>query len=204
MCLLRLYPTESLPGGATLQVAHTLQGHTSSVRALSASRSARRLLFSGGARASLKVWSIGEPCELGWCHGVHYFVFPQPGDDTEVCLDTGLFLCDDVQEKKRKKRSKFKPLGADVLPECRVMALSSFPLHEMYSGSSQADLVHTLHYVAAGCSDALIRYRGEDRGHVVVRGSDDDISTGSISTMKRSEYSPPSNRCSRVGIVCSA
>ena len=48
-------------GGIPLQVIHTLQGHASCVKALSTSRSAaKRLLFSGGARASLKVWSIGE------------------------------------------------------------------------------------------------------------------------------------------------
>ena len=46
-----------------IKVVATLQGHISSVRALSCSPSVRsdgrRLLFSGGARASLKVWSVG-------------------------------------------------------------------------------------------------------------------------------------------------
>lgn len=55
VCLLRLHPASD-----ALEVSHTLQGHASSVKALSVSRSARHLLFSGGARASLKVWSIGE------------------------------------------------------------------------------------------------------------------------------------------------
>lgn len=76
----------------------------------------------------------------------------------EVCLDAGLYLCDDAQIRRRKKRSKFKPLGSEVLPECRVMALTSFPVHEVYSCSSLPNLGHTYHYVAAGCSDALIRY----------------------------------------------
>lgn len=45
-----------------IKVVKTLQGHISSVRALSCSVSGngegKKLLFSGGARASLKVWSI--------------------------------------------------------------------------------------------------------------------------------------------------
>ena len=53
------------PGSATqyIKVVATLQGHISSVRALSCSPSGwsdgNKLLFSGGARASLKVWGIG-------------------------------------------------------------------------------------------------------------------------------------------------
>lgn len=46
-----------------IKVVKTLQGHISSVRALSCSVSGidkdKKILFSGGARASLKVWSIG-------------------------------------------------------------------------------------------------------------------------------------------------
>ena len=46
-----------------IKVVGTLQGHISSVRALSCSPSGRndgnRLLFSGGARASLKAWNVG-------------------------------------------------------------------------------------------------------------------------------------------------
>ena len=46
-----------------IKVIRTLQGHISSVRALSSSVGVRgedkKLLFSGGARASLKVWCIG-------------------------------------------------------------------------------------------------------------------------------------------------
>ena len=46
-----------------IKVVKTLQGHISSVKALSCSVSGKdedkKLLFSGGARASLKVWSIG-------------------------------------------------------------------------------------------------------------------------------------------------
>lgn len=47
-----------------IKVVDVLQGHISSVRALSCSPSGRsdakrQLLFSGGARASLKVWCVG-------------------------------------------------------------------------------------------------------------------------------------------------
>lgn len=63
ICLLRLCLEESLsPRGNCLEVLHTLQGHVSSVKALdtSSSSSGKLLLFSGGARASLKVWSVGK------------------------------------------------------------------------------------------------------------------------------------------------
>ncbi len=76
------------------------------------------------------------------------------GKEYEVCLEAGMFLNEDVTVKK-KKRAKFKPLSSDVLPECRVMALTSFPLSVVYSAGLQ---LQKLHYVATGCSDALIRY----------------------------------------------
>ncbi len=58
--LVQLCPRESSSLCGALTVLHTLQGHLSSVRALSTSASGKNqlLLFSGGARASLKVWSI--------------------------------------------------------------------------------------------------------------------------------------------------
>ena len=62
VCLVNLQPSS---GGHTLamKTEKFIQGHISSVRALSTSRSMRgllhqTLLFSGGARASLKVWKI--------------------------------------------------------------------------------------------------------------------------------------------------
>ena len=56
--LLRLHPREILHD-ISLDLIHTIQGHVSSVKALSCSQSSdKSLLFSGGARASLKVWSI--------------------------------------------------------------------------------------------------------------------------------------------------
>ena len=62
--LVRLRPGRSENTAPCIKVVATLQGHISSVRALSCSQSDRsggsnRLLFSGGARASLKVWSVG-------------------------------------------------------------------------------------------------------------------------------------------------
>lgn len=59
ICLLKLCP-EAVSQPGSLEVVHSLQGHVSSVKALSSSCCERILLFSGGARASLKVWSVGE------------------------------------------------------------------------------------------------------------------------------------------------
>ena len=59
MCLVAISPLNSF-----LRVLKTLTGHLSSVKALSSSESFlgkdRKILFSGGARASLKAWSL--PC----------------------------------------------------------------------------------------------------------------------------------------------
>ena len=60
LCLLSLQPSSD---GDSLDVSERrfLQGHISTVRALSTSPSGQRshtLLFSGGGRASLKVWKI--------------------------------------------------------------------------------------------------------------------------------------------------
>ena len=59
ICLLRVCSDEvSSPN--SLQVLQTLQGHVSSVKALSCSSCGeKKLLFSGGSRASVKVWTIG-------------------------------------------------------------------------------------------------------------------------------------------------
>ena len=61
VCLLRVCPDEG-DGGGSLEVLHMLQGHVSSVKALTSSSSEpdNTLLFSGGSRASLKVWSVGR------------------------------------------------------------------------------------------------------------------------------------------------
>ena len=66
MCLLNLQ-LSSAGGSLDVSERRFLQGHISTVRALSTSPSAQTshsLLFSGGARASLKVWKIRGLCEL--------------------------------------------------------------------------------------------------------------------------------------------
>ena len=58
--LVRICPG-SVDATQCIKVVRTLQGHISSVRALGCSNGVdRKLLFSGGARASLKVWSIRQ------------------------------------------------------------------------------------------------------------------------------------------------
>lgn len=61
VCLLHVCP-DKVSSAGSLEVLHMLQGHVSSVRALSmcSSCTGRILLFSGGSRASLKVWSVGK------------------------------------------------------------------------------------------------------------------------------------------------
>lgn len=81
--------------------------------------------------------------------------------DAEVSLDAELSLHEDTNAKKWK-RGKFKRLDPDVLPECRVMSLTCFPLSEVYpdhdpNHREQDDWVLGRHYLAIGCSDAVIR-----------------------------------------------
>ena len=82
------------------------------------------------------------------------------GKGLEVGLKTGLFLHEE-RHKHRKQRVKFKPLDPEVPPECRVMSLTSFPLASVLAcqekEEGQAATSQTLHYVAAGCSDAAVR-----------------------------------------------
>lgn len=62
VCALHSLTHAADTGYCSLRVMKVLQGHISSVKALSSSRScvsdSCKLLFSGGARASLKVWQI--------------------------------------------------------------------------------------------------------------------------------------------------
>lgn len=87
-------------------------------------------------------------------------------EDVQVSLNAELFLHEDVNaRRKQKQRAKFKPLNPEVLPECRIMSLTSFPLSVVSPTSTgmlslRGDQIATpkgLHYVAAGCSDAIIR-----------------------------------------------
>ena len=60
--------------------------------------------------------------------------------------------------KRKKQKVKFEPRDPETPPECRVMCLTSFPLNEMFPGIVfEEDKVCDCHYVAAGCSDAVIR-----------------------------------------------
>lgn len=77
--IVKIHPQSHVP----IQVVRTLQGHVSSVRALSCSSSScdsrKRLLFSGGARASLKAWSIVAEGKLTlWSNFVRVLNVCQP------------------------------------------------------------------------------------------------------------------------------
>ena len=53
---------------------------------------------------------------------------------------------------KIKRKKKLKGPGAEsLLPECRIMALTSLPLTQVLNLDSGS------HYVAVGCSDGIIR-----------------------------------------------
>ena len=58
---------------SSMESVLSLQGHTSAVKSLSSSHSKNKLLlFSGGARASLKVWSFEESTITGCYFRVHF------------------------------------------------------------------------------------------------------------------------------------
>ena len=80
-------------------------------------------------------------------------------DGTQVALEAELWIHDDPgrhgssQRGRQRRRRRGKGLGAEsLLPECRIMALTSLPLPGQTGVSSTAQ-----HYVAAGCSDGVIR-----------------------------------------------
>ena len=148
-----------------IKVVTTLQGHISSVRALSCSPSGRsdgkRLLFSGGARASLKVWCIGPGrrniyvCCIKCMYLVAVITLASIWSE-DTTLEAELFLHDNPS-RLRRRRAKLSS-ATELPPECRVMSLSSFPLTCCVAGDRDEHSLVGCHYVAAGCSDALIRY----------------------------------------------
>ena len=83
------------------------------------------------------------------------------GSEDNNTLEAELFLHDDPS-RLRKHRAKLSGV-AELSPECRVMSLSSFPLTHCVSGDRDALSLVGYHYVAAGCSDALIRYASDDK-----------------------------------------
>ena len=74
----------------------------------------------------------------------------------DTTLEAEMFLHDD-SSRLRRRRAKFSS-AAELPPECRVMSLSSLPLICCVAGDRDAQSLAGCHYVAAGCSDALIRY----------------------------------------------
>ncbi len=126
----------------------TLTGHLSSVKALTSSQGHHgQLLFSGGARASLKAWNIPSGKHLAHTCGDPFRLI----SELIVCAGCGpselkerVELCGEVflhnKHGSRKQRSK------DSQPECRVMSLAALPLS-----------TPPYHYLAAGCSDGIIR-----------------------------------------------
>ena len=81
-------------------------------------------------------------------------------DGSDVVLEAELSI-HDVDDpngggcrKKARRRRRGKGPGAEsLLPECRIMALTSLPLpRAVEDGATDG------HYVAAGCSDGVIRY----------------------------------------------
>ena len=146
ICLLSLR-SSSDSGSLAVKSERFIQGHISSVRALSTSSSVQgggsRLLFSGGARASLKAWRIN----VGGGSG-------ESDEGPEVTLEAEMSIHDDPDVRRRGKIRRKKPKGPgakSLLPECRIMALTSLPLAQVLD----EDLGR--HYVAVGCSDGIIR-----------------------------------------------
>lgn len=73
-----------------------------------------------------------------------------------MVLESELSIHDDLdtdQRRKAKRRKRKKGPGAESLvPECRIMTLTSLPLTQLMDGADGQ------HYVAAGCSDGIIRF----------------------------------------------
>ncbi len=83
------------------------------------------------------------------------------GIDIEASLAAELFLnetFDSKMTRRKRQRSKFEPRDSSVPPECRIMSLTSFPLSEVFPAPQDGQCnLHGCHYVALGCSDAIIR-----------------------------------------------
>ena len=143
ICLLSLR-SSSDSGSLAVKSERFIQGHISSVRALSTSSSVQgggsRLLFSGGARASLKAWRIN----VGGGSG-------ETDEGPEVILEAEMSIHDDPDVRRRGRKKPKGPGAQSLLPECRIMALTSLPLAQVLD----EDLGR--HYVAVGCSDGIIR-----------------------------------------------
>jgi hypothetical protein len=135
VCLLNLQPSSD---GHSLDISRTrfIHGHISTVRALSTSPSRREnhtLLFSGGARASLKTWNItGGESETGEVEG------PEVVLEAELSIHEGPGSNSGGSKKRRRRRKG--PGAESLLPECRIMALASLPLSEVGVGGDNKSL----------------------------------------------------------------
>jgi WD40 repeat protein len=73
----------------------------------------------------------------------------------EVTLEAELSIHNDAGCHKGMKLRRKKPKGPgakSLLPECRIMALTSLPLSQVVDDEDAGR-----HYVAAGCSDGIVR-----------------------------------------------
>ncbi|XP_065883613.1 tRNA (34-2'-O)-methyltransferase regulator WDR6-like isoform X2 [Dysidea avara] len=137
--------------GNSLKCLHTACAHISTVRALSCCTHevcGDTLLFSGGGRASIKVWKVTSPGTAG----------------PVLSLLTEQYL-HEMTEKQKRKLQKKSPL-VPTPPECRVMSLTTFPL--LFANNLVAP--SSTFCIIAGCSDSVIRVYTycNDRGIVLV------------------------------------
>ena len=72
---------------------------------------------------------------------------------SEATLEAELSVHEDPSRYSRRKRRKkpVRPGAESLIPECRIMALTSLPLSLVVEEDTHN------HYVAAGCSDGVIR-----------------------------------------------
>ena len=144
ICILRV----EIPSGESsmsIRCIQTLQGHLSSVRALASTPSGlhpdHKLLFSGGARASVKAWLLSVKD--------HHNASP--------LLLSDMFLHEPQTHHHTRGRWRRKNVAFKADPECRVMSLTTFPLPALYGPSGHQNLLTGKHYLAVGCSDGIIR-----------------------------------------------
>ncbi len=71
----------------------------------------------------------------------------------DVTLEAELYVHEHTTKLRRKTTKA--PAAERATPECRIMALCTFPLSAVYTASREST---ALYYIAVGCSDGLIRY----------------------------------------------
>ena len=78
-------------------------------------------------------------------------------DEVDIALEAELYLHDDPQSSRPRSHRLNKLSSAERPPECRVMSLTSFTVANLVAGENGTNSLDGHHYVAAGCSDAVIR-----------------------------------------------